>query len=441
MKRKKTPQEQVGGKVNAGIMDAVTGVSEGAEPDRDGYGLGVEPGGGYFHVSEDAANPVEGYARAMRSIADFMEENGLGVRPFPHVRLSDEPQDGLFIRTGYYQPETSTVVVFMRDRHPKDVLRSFAHEMVHHAQNLRGENLKYTEADSVLGSDSLEKLESEAYLRGNILFRKWTESIQKRGLLNESSALLEMEPEEVDLSSFEPHRTLNPLFWKKGRLDSRIRLRLLEIADDFTDFLDVGWVRPEDIILTGSLSNFNWSRRYSDIDLHVVFDFSKVDERTDFVRDYFQSKKKIWNSTHNIEIMGFPVEVYVQDMNEFHNSTGVYSLERDTWIERPSPGNVSIAGIDVESVRKRVSRFVNAIDSLEKRAAEAGDDKMSAEACLRDAKRVFDGIRRERSEGMSSGSGERSEGNIVFKCLRRLKYIDKVSDLITLLYDKLKSLP
>lgn len=441
MKRKKTPQEQVGRKVNAGIMDAVAEVSEGAEPDRDGYGLGVEPGGGYFHVSEDTVNPVGGYARAMKSIADFMEDNGLEVRPFPHVRLSNEPQDGLFIRTGYYQPETMTVVVFMRDRHPKDVLRSFAHEMIHHMQNLRGDNLKYTDADSVMGNTSLERLESEAYLKGNILFRKWTEAQQGRVSLNESAVLSEMEPEDVDLSSFKPHHNLNPLFWKKGHLDSRIRLRLLEIADDFTNFLDVGWVKPDDIILTGSLSNFNWSRRYSDIDLHIVIDFSKVDERTDFVRDYFQSKKKIWNSTHNIEIMGYPVEVYVQDVNEFHNSTGVYSLERDTWIEKPSPGSVSIAGVDVESVRKRVSRFVNAIDSLVKRADDAGNDKVSVEACLRDARKVFDRIKRERSEGMSSGSAERSEGNIVFKCLRRLKYIDKVSDLITLLYDKLRSLP
>lgn len=441
MSRKRTPQEQVHGKVSAGVMDAAARLSEDAEPDNDRYGLGVEPGGAFFHVSEGCANPVGNYARAMRSIAEFMEASGIKVRPYPRVVVNSEPQNGLFIRTGYYQPDSRTVVVFVRDRHPKDVLRSFAHEMVHHMQNLRGDNMSYTDADSVADNASLEELESEAYLKGNVLFRKWTESVQGPKPLNESANMDEMAPDEVDLSSFTPHRTLNHRFWKKGRLDSRIRLRLLEIADDFIDFLDVGWVRPDDIILTGSLSNFNWNRRYSDIDLHVVIDFSKVDERTDFVREYFQSKKKIWNSTHTIEVMGFPVEVYVQDTNEFHNSSGVYSLERDEWIEKPSRHNVSIGHVDTDEVRIMVSRIVNSIDALEKRVKDNADDRKSMEDCLRDAVSLFDSIKKVRSDGMASENGEVSEGNLVFKCLRRLKYIDKVSNLITILYDKLKSLP
>ena len=81
-------------------------------------------------------------------------------------------------------------------------------------------------------------------------------------------------------------------------LDSRIRLKLLDIAEDFIDFLGVDWVKPDDIIMTGSLANFNWNKKYSDIDLHVLIDFSKVDKRTDFVKKYFDSLKNQWNEVH-----------------------------------------------------------------------------------------------------------------------------------------------
>ena len=97
-------------------------------------------------------------------------------------------------------------------------------------------------------------------------------------------------PSEVDLSSFNIKKELNPKFWKNDRLDSRIRMKLLDSADDFIDFLGVDWVKPEDITITGSLANYNWNQKYSDIDLHIIMDYSKVDERTDFVDNYFYSQ-------------------------------------------------------------------------------------------------------------------------------------------------------
>ena len=93
-----------------------------------------------------------------------------------------------------------------------------------------------------------------------------------------------IEPDDVDLSSFNIKKHLNPKFWDDGHLDTRIRLRLLDIADDFFYSLGVDWVEPEDVIITGSLANYNWSKKYSDIDLHILIDYEDVDERVDFVR-------------------------------------------------------------------------------------------------------------------------------------------------------------
>ena len=67
--------------------------------------------------------------------------------------------------------------------------------------------------------------------------------------------------ENIDLSSFEVRSTLNPkIFDKDQHMYEEIRRRLLMIADDFFETLSVDWVDIDDIILTGSLANFNWSK-------------------------------------------------------------------------------------------------------------------------------------------------------------------------------------
>lgn len=435
-------QDQVGNKVNAGVMDAVVSggmCEDGAQDDR--YAIGAEGGNNdYFHVVSEEKDKEKDfdYGKFLRSIAMFMKDSGLNVYPFPKVRLNWGEQDGLFIKTGYYVPEEKLIVLFCRDRHPKDILRSFAHEMIHHSQNLDGKNLGFTSDDDVKDNDELESIESEAYLKGNIYFRKWTETQNAGGKeqLQEGKNVVVASPDDVDLSSFSPKRNLNPKFWKDGKLDSRIRLRLLDIADDFFRFMDVGWVKPVDVTITGSLANYTWNRKFSDVDLHVIVDFSQVDEREDFVRDYFNAKKKLWNERHDIRIFGFPVEAYIQDVNDVHKSTGVYSLERDEWLETPDKGNFDFEGIDHERIRKTVYAYIRKIDELSELSKYVMPDRL-----LKRVNRLFDNIKELRKKGMKRKNPEFSVENISFKCLRRMKYIDKLSDLIAFLYDKAKELP
>ena len=104
-----------------------------------------------------------------------------------------------------------------------------------------------------------------------------------------------IEKENIDLSSFKIKDTLNPkIFDREQEMHKEVRKRLLMIADDFFETLDIGWVEISDIILTGSLANFNWSK-FSDVDLHILLDFGEVDENEELVRSYFNSKKKSIN--------------------------------------------------------------------------------------------------------------------------------------------------
>jgi hypothetical protein len=80
-------------------------------------------------------------------------------------------------KTAYYSPSDKSITLYTFGRHPKDVLRSFAHEMVHHEQNLNGTlgNIGTTNTNE---DGSLDKIEREAYEKGNIMLRNWEDSIK-----------------------------------------------------------------------------------------------------------------------------------------------------------------------------------------------------------------------------------------------------------------------
>ena len=243
---------------------------------------------------------------------------------------------------------------------------------------------------------------------------------------------------KLDLSSFKPQKELNPKIWIKGVMNSRVRLRLLDVADDFIDTLNVDWVKPKDIILTGSLANYNWSK-FSDLDVHVLIDFKKVDERVEFVKEYFNSKKNEWNNTHeNLRIYGFPVELYVQDINEEHTASGIYSLNKNTWIKMPEKNHIKAIKLDKYFIKSKTLKFINKISGL-KKAVDSIDDEFKMRELSKEVKHTFDTIKGLRKEGLKK-SGEMNPYNVMYKLMRRLGYIDTLLDLKAKTYDKLRSI-
>lgn len=240
------------------------------------------------------------------------------------------------------------------------------------------------------------------------------------------------------IKSFNPQSELNPKLWVNNKLNSRVRLRLLDIADKFVDTLDISWVKPEDIVITGSLCNYNWSK-YSDIDLHILINFKNVHERTDFVKSYFDSKKKIWNDTHdNLKIYGFPVELYVQDCNEDHISSAIYSLEKNKWIVEPNKDKMESLKGDKKKIITKVSDIIEIIDSYEKEL-DNETDIQKIEILGKKVKKLFDKIKRARKHDLHK-NGELGLMNIIFKSLRRCGYLKKLVDLKIETFDKIMSL-
>ena len=85
----------------------------------------------------------------------------------------------LFGKTAYYEPVSKTIVLYTSGRHPKDILRSYAHEMRHHHQNLSGMmDMSVGEADPkyAQNNEALRKMEEDAYLNGNMAFRDYCDN-------------------------------------------------------------------------------------------------------------------------------------------------------------------------------------------------------------------------------------------------------------------------
>ena len=233
------------------------------------------------------------------------------------------------------------------------------------------------------------------------------------------------------LDSFSLKDTLNPKIWenpedpKKAKMVPKVKKALTKIADEFIDYLgDQAFV--EDVVLTGSLANFNWSE-YSDFDLHIIVDLDKFGKDKETYKELFNLKKQVFNDKHNIKIFGYDVELYAQDQTEEHKSSGVYSVMNDEWLHAPSKQNVEIDKTALQhKVKNWQEKIDNAIDELKGETLEKGKKKIES---------LKEKLKDYRKSGLDK-EGELSYENLTFKFLRRDGSIEKLFDAANRFTDK-----
>jgi len=233
------------------------------------------------------------------------------------------------------------------------------------------------------------------------------------------------------LKSFETKKELNPKIWeKKGKkyeMNQEVREKLLEISNLFIDFLGVD-ILVTDIIMIGSLTNYNWSK-FSDIDLHVVVNYSQFPENTkDLYVEFFDLKKIIFNQKHNLKMFGYDVECFVQDENEVTFSSGVYSVLYDMWVNEPKKEDMK--NIDKELIKEKAKQWMRIIDGVVDNIKDETPDEIKTIV-----KTYKEKLKKFRNCGLQKG-GEMSLENLVFKLLRRNGYIEKLYNLPTEIIDK-----
>ena len=132
-------------------------------------------------VEDEYSSPSFDYTPFMGSILEYMIDQKMNISPLPEIKIKRDLAEAssVFGRTAYYSPDLKEVVLYVEGRHPKDVLRSFTHEMVHHIQNVEG-RLKNYGTTNTNEDDELVEIEKEAYTLGNITFRNWEDGIKNK---------------------------------------------------------------------------------------------------------------------------------------------------------------------------------------------------------------------------------------------------------------------
>lgn len=230
------------------------------------------------------------------------------------------------------------------------------------------------------------------------------------------------------------HKNLSKRFWNNYKLDDGVRKKLVEVAKDFFDSLNLDDIDIKEIKLTGSLANFNYTDK-SDLDVHIIVDLSDYDGDKDVLLDMMTTKCFVWNLKHDINIRGADVELYVQDVNEAHQSTGLYSLIEDKWIKKPEYTDPEV---DEDDVNSKFNKWVKDISLLKKGLDNNLSDE-EAKLYYKRVEKMKKKLRQFRKKGLHEGEGEFSVENIAYKRLRNKGYIDTLYDLGYKYYDMIYS--
>ena len=221
------------------------------------------------------------------------------------------------------------------------------------------------------------------------------------------------------------NETLCPDIWTVNEdgahLNDDVRKNLLKIAIDFIKDLRENNkinVKIEDVLLVGSITNYNWTP-YSDVDVHIVADYTPLGINKETAQTMFDAIKTGWNKKHNITMKGFDVELYVEDIDHETESASVYSILRDEWVKEPVKQKPNF---NKSLIKKKYNEYKKKIDELIKGESE------------KPLKDLLDKLNKYRQAGLDSG-GELSEENIVFKMLRAKGYLDKLKQNIVNIYD------
>lgn len=227
---------------------------------------------------------------------------------------------------------------------------------------------------------------------------------------------------------------LNQKLFDGDKLKPEVREKLIEIGYEFYDSFDLEFDLL-DLYFEGSLAQYNYVEledingikglNYkSDIDLHLVLDYSELNMPKEVIEDYFKTKKALFNEHHNIQVMGFDVEVGNEDINTPLIVSGCYSLFEDRWIKKPEPITSEVEDIRTTDDYNEFRQYV--IDAIKSDDYEIMDD-------------LWDKIKYMRKKSLKL-DGEFGKGNLIFKALRQESLLSILKNKLNAKRDELLSL-
>jgi hypothetical protein len=187
----------------------------------------------------------------------------------------EENANKLLGKTAHYNPDDFSIAIYVDNRHPKDILRSFSHELVHHAQNCNGD----FESAGELGpgyaqeNEAMRNAELDAYKRGNIIFRDFEDLIKKGDFEIEIDFVKAGEP-KMSLKEWK-NDELNGLLMEKWGYKVQKEEQEIFAPNHYC----AHHVRENISGLEGQCIDHNWNERLQEVTEYDV-DFGNNDIRT-----------------------------------------------------------------------------------------------------------------------------------------------------------------
>lgn len=208
--------------------------------------------------------------------------------------------------------------------------------------------------------------------------------------------------QKVLYESVDPDK-LNPDLWVDGHLRPEVEEALNKIVDEFLETFSIE-LNVDDVNIIGSNAGYNYKSK-SDIDLHIITDYSSYPAEVDIMDELFQAKKNNFNNNYDIKIHDNEVELFIEDSNSPAESNGRYSLITNEWLQEPE-------WIEEPEVNQELYReYVEKINNVEYNSEAIGN--------------LIDEIWSKRKESIAQ-DGFTGEFNLVFKKLRANGYLDSL---------------
>ena len=132
-------------------------------------------------ITNNSDYDVSAISDLIQNLYGFAQKR-FGFTKHPVINfVSDAANYGVLNKTAHYEPEQMKITIYVDGRHPKDMLRSIAHELVHHLQNEKGQLAGVsTHSGYAQTDDHMRGMEKEAYLQGNMCFRDWEDGVKAK---------------------------------------------------------------------------------------------------------------------------------------------------------------------------------------------------------------------------------------------------------------------
>lgn len=214
---------------------------------------------------------------------------------------------------------------------------------------------------------------------------------------------------DILVEAIEIHDELNPKIWNGDQLDPDVRSKVLEIVEEFKEYVEVP-MEVVDVHILGSNASYNYTQ-YSDLDVHIVVNFEMMGDCSEILQAYYDTERSSFNDKYDISIHGVNVEMYVEDVKANTVSNGIYSVYKDEWIKYPQRLD-KIPDIDLDPELSET--IANIREILNGNDLDAVKDLINELYLMRKNSLATD--------------GEYGKGNQIFKEIRNQGLLDELKD-------------